>query len=141
MTGPSPDSPPDLAAAYALGALSPDEARRFEAFLATSPEAQREVAEYREVAALLALGGSRGRAVGRRCASGCWRGSAARPQAPYRFAPARAVAGGRGSRSRQLARWPSASAPSAWCPHAAGCLGRRTTCATARSCWPTPSGA
>jgi anti-sigma-K factor RskA len=57
MTGPAPDAPLDLAAAYALGALSPDETQRFEAFLATSPEAQREVAEYREVAALLALGG------------------------------------------------------------------------------------
>jgi anti-sigma-K factor RskA len=57
MTGPVQDSPQDLAAAYALGALSADEARRFEAFLATSPEAQREVQEYREVAALLALGG------------------------------------------------------------------------------------
>jgi len=52
-----PDSPRDLAAAYALGALAPEEARRFEAFLAGSPETQREVAEYREVAALLALGG------------------------------------------------------------------------------------
>ncbi|MFL5517229.1 MAG: anti-sigma factor domain-containing protein [Gemmatimonadales bacterium] len=52
-----PESPRDLAAAYALGALAPDEASRFEAFLAGSPEAQREVAEYREVAALLALGG------------------------------------------------------------------------------------
>lgn len=51
------DTPLDLAAAYALGALSPDEARRFEAYLASSPEAQREVAEYREVAALLALAG------------------------------------------------------------------------------------
>jgi anti-sigma-K factor RskA len=57
MTGPTYDAPLDLAAAYALGALSPDESQRFEAFLATSPEAQREVAEYREVAALLALGG------------------------------------------------------------------------------------
>jgi anti-sigma-K factor RskA len=57
MTGPAHDAPLDLAAAYALGALSPDEAQRFEAFLATSAEAQREVAEYREVAALLALGG------------------------------------------------------------------------------------
>ena len=57
MTGPAHDAPLELAAAYALGALSPDEAQRFEAFLATSPEAQREVAEYREVAALLALGG------------------------------------------------------------------------------------
>jgi anti-sigma-K factor RskA len=53
-----PESPRDLAAAYALGALAPDEARRFEAFLAGSPEAQREVAEYRDVAALLALGGA-----------------------------------------------------------------------------------
>jgi anti-sigma-K factor RskA len=60
MTGPAPDSPQDLAAAYALGALPADEARRFEAFLATSPEAQRELAEYREVAALLALAGSEG---------------------------------------------------------------------------------
>jgi anti-sigma-K factor RskA len=58
MTGPASDSPQDLAAAYALGALSADEARRFEAFLATSPEARREVQEYREVAALLALSGS-----------------------------------------------------------------------------------
>ena len=47
----------DLAAAYALGALSPEETRQFEAFLASSPEAQREVAEYRDVAALLALAG------------------------------------------------------------------------------------
>ena len=57
MTGPAHDAPLELAAAYALGALSPDEAQRFEAFLATSAEAQREVAEYREVATLLALGG------------------------------------------------------------------------------------
>jgi anti-sigma-K factor RskA len=57
MTAPGQDSPQDLAAAYALGALSADETRRFEAFLATSPETQREVREYREVAALLALGG------------------------------------------------------------------------------------
>ena len=57
MTGPGQDAPQDLAAAYALGALSADESRRFEAFLATSPETQREVREYREVAALLALAG------------------------------------------------------------------------------------
>jgi anti-sigma-K factor RskA len=56
MSHPDRDSPQDLAAAYALGALEPDEARRFEAFLAGSPEAQREVAEFRELAALLALG-------------------------------------------------------------------------------------
>lgn len=44
----------ELAAAYALGALSPEETRAFEAYLATSPETQREVAEYREVGAMLA---------------------------------------------------------------------------------------
>ena len=44
----------ELAAAYALGALSPEETRAFETYLATSPETQREVAEYREVSALLA---------------------------------------------------------------------------------------
>jgi anti-sigma-K factor RskA len=57
MSHPEQETLQDLAAAYALGALSPEEARRFEAFLAGSPEAQREVAEYRDVAALLALGG------------------------------------------------------------------------------------
>jgi anti-sigma-K factor RskA len=56
MTGPVPDSPQDLTAAYALGALSPEEARRFELFLASSPEARRLVAEYQEAAALMALG-------------------------------------------------------------------------------------
>src|SRR4051812_47140734 len=44
----------DLAAAYALGSLTPEEARRFEAYLATSPQAQREMAELQEAAALLA---------------------------------------------------------------------------------------
>ena len=57
MSHPEQEALQDLAAAYALGALSPEEARRFEAFLADSREAQREVAEYRDVAALLALGG------------------------------------------------------------------------------------
>jgi anti-sigma-K factor RskA len=56
MSDPHTDSVQDLAAAYALGALTPEESRRFEAHLAGSPEAQREVAEYREVAALLAFG-------------------------------------------------------------------------------------
>lgn len=51
-----PENIQELAAAYALGALEPAEARAFEKLLATSPEAQREVAEYREVGALLALG-------------------------------------------------------------------------------------
>jgi anti-sigma-K factor RskA len=57
MSHPEQDTLLDLAAAYALGSLSSEEARRFEAYLAGSPEAQREVAEYRDVAALLALGG------------------------------------------------------------------------------------
>lgn len=56
MTGPGQESLHDLAAAYALGALSAEETQRFEAFLATSPETQREIAEMREVVALLALG-------------------------------------------------------------------------------------
>lgn len=55
MTGQAPDSPLDPAAAYALGALSADDAQQFEALLAGSPEARREVDEYREVAALLGL--------------------------------------------------------------------------------------
>jgi len=46
----------DLAPAYALGALDGEEKRAFEAALATSPELQREVAEYREVSAVLAAG-------------------------------------------------------------------------------------
>ncbi len=50
-----PENLQELAAAYALGALDPADAKAFEALLATSAEAQREVAEYREVGALLAL--------------------------------------------------------------------------------------
>jgi anti-sigma-K factor RskA len=56
VSGDSGQNLNELAAAYALGALEPEEARAFEAYLATSPEAQREVAEYREVGALLAVG-------------------------------------------------------------------------------------
>ena len=58
MSHPEQVSPRDLAAAYALGALGPEETREFEAFLATSPDARREVAEFRDVAALLGLSGS-----------------------------------------------------------------------------------
>ncbi len=58
MSHPEQETLLDLAPAYALGALSPEESRRFEEFLAASPEARREVAEFREVAALLALGGA-----------------------------------------------------------------------------------
>ena len=62
MSQPDQPTPQDLAAAYALDALTLEEARQFETFLAGSPEAQLELAEFREVAALLALAGSdRGR--------------------------------------------------------------------------------
>ena len=54
MSEPHDTSMRELAAAYALGALSPEETQAFEAYLATSPETQREVAEYREVSAMLA---------------------------------------------------------------------------------------
>jgi len=50
-----PESIREMAAGYALGALTPEEARQFEAALAQSPELRREVAEYREVNALLAV--------------------------------------------------------------------------------------
>ena len=49
----------DLAAAYVLGALDPDEAREFERLLATSPDLAREVLELREVGGLLARGAPR----------------------------------------------------------------------------------
>jgi anti-sigma-K factor RskA len=45
----------DLAAAYALGALDAEEAAVFEREVANSPDLAREVAAYREVAALLGL--------------------------------------------------------------------------------------
>lgn len=57
MTHPAQGSPRDLGAAYALGALTPQETREFEEFLAGSPEARREVDELGAVAALLALAG------------------------------------------------------------------------------------
>lgn len=55
MSRPVPEALRDLAAAYALGALDPQEAAAFAREVASSPELAREVAEYREVAALLAL--------------------------------------------------------------------------------------
>jgi anti-sigma-K factor RskA len=58
MSTPDESSLRDLAAAYALGALSPEETRAFEHYLATSAEVRQEVAELRETAALLALGGA-----------------------------------------------------------------------------------
>jgi anti-sigma-K factor RskA len=57
MSTPDDASIRDLAAAYALGALSPEETRAFEAYLAGSPQARQEVAELRETAALLAVAG------------------------------------------------------------------------------------
>ncbi len=55
MTLPEQGSVRDLAAAYVLGALGPEEARQFAELLPSSPEARREVGEYREIVALLAL--------------------------------------------------------------------------------------
>jgi anti-sigma-K factor RskA len=57
MSTPDDTALRDLAAAYVLGVLGPEEVRAFEAFLTASPEARREVDEYRETAALLALAG------------------------------------------------------------------------------------
>lgn len=51
-----PESIRELAAGYALGALTPEETKLFEEALGQSPELQRDVAEYREVNALLAAG-------------------------------------------------------------------------------------
>ncbi len=45
----------ELAAAYALNALDPDDKQRFEELLSSSPDLQRDVDEYREVSGLLAL--------------------------------------------------------------------------------------
>ena len=45
-----------LAAAWALGSLSAEEAREFEALMARSPEVRSEADAYREVAAMLPLG-------------------------------------------------------------------------------------
>jgi anti-sigma-K factor RskA len=56
VTGGSEQDLSELAAAYVLGALDPAETQAFEAYLATSPAAQREVTQYREVSALLAIG-------------------------------------------------------------------------------------
>ncbi|MEO8448159.1 MAG: anti-sigma factor [Gemmatimonadota bacterium] len=55
MTPAELDSLRELAPGYALGALTPEETRAFEAALGQSPELGREVAELREVNALLNL--------------------------------------------------------------------------------------
>jgi anti-sigma-K factor RskA len=62
MSGPHRSDPRDHAAAYALGALSPEESAAFEVAMAADPELAREVAEYREVQALLDGAGARGSA-------------------------------------------------------------------------------
>lgn len=54
MSDAAQDPMRDLAPGYALGALTPEETRAFEAALAANPELQLEVAEYRELNALLA---------------------------------------------------------------------------------------
>ena len=97
MSHPEQETLLDLAAAYALGALSSEEARRFETFLAGSPEAQLEVAEYRDVAALLALGGPEAAPSAdlRQRVLSQFRGPAARPSAARRpSAPWGALAAG-----------------------------------------------
>lgn len=54
MSAMIPESIRELAAGYALGALTPEETRTFEAAMAESPDLGREVTEYWEVNALLA---------------------------------------------------------------------------------------
>lgn len=56
MSGPDREAVRALAAAYVLGSLDQEEAAAFEAMLRASPDLAGEVAEYREVAALLARG-------------------------------------------------------------------------------------
>ena len=46
----------EMAAAWALGSLSPEESREFEALMARSPEVRGEAESYREVAAMLPAG-------------------------------------------------------------------------------------
>lgn len=53
MSEPSRDDVRDLLPGYAAGALDPGETRAVETALAESPELRRELAEYRELAALL----------------------------------------------------------------------------------------
>lgn len=55
MSGATPEPVRDLVAGYALGALTPEETRAFEAALSSSPELQQELQEHRELGAVLAL--------------------------------------------------------------------------------------
>ncbi len=59
MSDGPPETMRDLVAGYSLGALTPEETRAFEASLAISPELQRELQEYRELNALLAMADDR----------------------------------------------------------------------------------
>jgi anti-sigma-K factor RskA len=54
VSGATPEQLRDMTTAYVLGALSDGEARAFAAWLETSPDAQREVAELRELLPVLA---------------------------------------------------------------------------------------
>jgi anti-sigma-K factor RskA len=123
MTDTGPVSPADLAAAYALGALGPEEKRAFEAYLASSADARGEVAEYREVAALLAAAGSTAGpspSLRDRVIAGAPRAGAGPPRAAPIAAPA-AAPGGAARRSWTL---PAALAA---CLVAAIALGVRQT--------------
>lgn len=55
MSGATPESMRDLVAGYALGALTPEETRAFEAALSSSPDLRQELQEHRELGAVLAL--------------------------------------------------------------------------------------
>jgi anti-sigma-K factor RskA len=55
MSDATPESMRDLVAGYALGALTPEETRAFEAALSSSPELRQELQEHRELGAVLAL--------------------------------------------------------------------------------------
>jgi anti-sigma-K factor RskA len=54
VSGATPEQLREMATGYVLGALSDGDARAFAAFLETSPEAQREVAELRDLLPVLA---------------------------------------------------------------------------------------
>src|SRR5215213_2777673 len=56
MSEPRDESLDELLGAYALDAVDEAERRRIEAYLAANPTARSEVADHREVAALLAVG-------------------------------------------------------------------------------------
>ena len=95
MSGAEFGTPRDLAAAYALGALDAADAKAFEELLARDAELAREVAEYREVAALLAL--------------------AEPASSPTDGLRARVIAG---APARSITSAPSSGGPAGWMPWA-----------------------